>query len=106
MPDDNYNINSIQCLSNVSSKYSSGNNSLYSVSTLNTEIEDNVLLDEFIKITDLNNNNIELIKSYTINRALPTNNHILNQDNCIYFSGDWNTRSICSYCLSKCNPMD
>ncbi|MDB4126072.1 FAD-dependent oxidoreductase [Candidatus Marinimicrobia bacterium] len=91
VPDDNYNINSIQCLSNVSSKYSSSNNSLYSVSTLNTEIEDNILLDEFTKLTNLNIDNVKLIKSYTINRALPRNNHILNQDNCIYFSGDWNT---------------
>jgi protoporphyrinogen oxidase len=93
VPDDNYNINSIQCLSNVSSKYSSDNNSLYSVCTLNTKIDDNVLLDEFIKLTNLNIDNIKLIKSYTINKALPSKNSILNEDNNIYFIGDWSTEA-------------
>ena len=93
VPDDKYNINSIQCLSNVSSKYSSDNNSLYSVCTLNTKIDDNVLLDEFIKLTNLNIDNIKLIKSYTINKALPSKNSILNEDNNIYFIGDWSTEA-------------
>ena len=91
IPDNHYNINSIQCLSNISSKYSSGNNYLYSISTLNTDIEDQILLNEFIKITALNNNDVELIKSYTINNALPSKSSILNEDNNIYFSGDWST---------------
>lgn len=90
-PENHYNTNSIQCLSNISSKYSSGNNYLYSISTLNTDIEDQILLNEFIKITALNNNDVELIKSYTINNALPSKSSILNEDNNIYFSGDWST---------------
>ena len=91
IPENHYNINSIQCLSNVSSKYSSGNDCLYSISTLNTDIEDQILLNEFIKITALNNNDVELIKSYITNNALPSKSSILNEDNNIYFSGDWST---------------
>ncbi len=91
VPDKHYNTNSIQCLSNISSKYSSGNDYLYSISTLNTDIEDQILLNEFIKITNLNNNDFELIKSYTINNALPSKSSILNEGNNIYFSGDWST---------------
>ena len=91
VPDNHYNINSIQCLSNISSNYSSGNDCLYSISTLNTDIEDLILLNEFIKITGLNNNDVELIKSYIINKALPSKSNILNEDNNIYFSGDWST---------------
>ena len=91
VPNNHYNTNSIQCLSNISSKYSSGNDYLYSISTLNTDIKNQILLNEFIKITGLNNNDVELIKSYTIKKALPSKNSILNEDNNIYFSGDWNT---------------
>ena len=61
IPDNRYNINSIQCLSNVSSKYSSGNDNLYSISCLDADIKDEILLNEFIKITGLNNNDIELL---------------------------------------------
>ena len=89
VPDNYYNINSIQCLSNISSNYSSGNDCLYSISTLNTDIEDQMLLNEFIKITGLNNNDIELIKSYTLNKALPSKKTTLKEDKNIYFSGDW-----------------
>ena len=91
VPNNHYNTNSIQCLSNISSKYSSGNDYLYSISTLNTDIKNQILLNEFIKITGLNNNDIELIKSYTINKALPYKNSMLKEDSNIYFSGDWNT---------------
>jgi len=66
-----------------------GNNYLYSISTLNTDIEDQILLNEFIKITGLNNNDIELIKSYTLNKALPSKKTTLKEDKNIYFSGDW-----------------
>ena len=89
IPDNHYNTNSIQCLSNVSSKYSSDKDCLYSISTLNTDIEDQILLNEFIKITGLNNNDIELIKSYTLNKALPSKKTTLKEDKNIYFSGDW-----------------
>ena len=89
VPNNHYNTNSIQCLSNISSKYSSSNDYLYSISTLNTDIEDQILLNEFIKITGLNNNDIELIKSYTLNKALPSKKTTLKEDKNIYFSGDW-----------------
>ena len=89
VPSNEYNINSIQCLSNVSDNYSDGNYFLYSISTLNIETEDNTLLNEFIKITNLSISNVELIKSYTINKALPLKNNQLNENNNIYFSGDW-----------------
>jgi len=86
--DDQYKINSIQCLSNVSKNYSSDSKHLYSISSLE-DIDDDILVSEFKTITKLSDKDIKLIKSYSINEALPAMSEKLeNRDN-IYFCGDW-----------------
>ncbi len=86
--DDKYKINSIQCLSNISKNYSPDSKHLYSISSLE-DIDDDMLVSEFKSITKLEDKDIKLIKSYTINEALPAiSEDIENRDN-IYFCGDW-----------------
>lgn len=86
--DDEYKINSIQCLSNISKNYSPDSKHLYSISSLE-DIDDDMLVSEFKSITKLEDKDIKLIKSYTINEALPAMSEELeNRDN-IYFCGDW-----------------
>ena len=86
--DDEYKINSIQCLSNISKNYSPDSKHLYSISSLE-DIDDDMLVSEFKSITKLEDKDIKLIKSYTINEALPAiSEEIENRDN-IYFCGDW-----------------
>ena len=86
--DDEYKINSIQCLSNISKNYSPDSKHLYSISSLE-DIDDDILVSEFKSITKLEDKDIKLIKSYTINEALPAiSEEIENRDN-IYFCGDW-----------------
>ena len=86
--DDEYKINSIQCLSNISKNYSPDSKHLYSISSLE-DIDDDILVSEFKSITKLEDKDIKLIKSYAINEALPAMSEELeNRDN-IYFCGDW-----------------
>jgi len=86
--DNEYKINSIQCLSNISKNYSPDSKHLYSISSLE-DIDDDMLVSEFKSITKLEDKDIKLIKSYTINEALPAiSEDIENRDN-IYFCGDW-----------------
>ena len=86
--DNEYKINSIQCLSNISKNYSPDSKHLYSISSLE-DIDDDMLVSEFKSITKLEDKDIKLIKSYTINEALPAiSEEIENRDN-IYFCGDW-----------------
>ena len=86
--DNKYKINSIQCLSNISKNYSPDSKHLYSISSLE-DIDDDMLVSEFKSITKLEDKDIKLIKSYTINEALPAiSEEIENRDN-IYFCGDW-----------------
>ena len=86
--DDQYKINSIQCLSNISKNYSIDSNHLYSVSSLE-DIDNNILVSEFKSITKLEDKDLKLIKSYTINDALPASKKDLNNKDNIYFCGDW-----------------
>ena len=86
--DDNYKINSIQCLSNISEKYSSDSENLYSISCLE-DTDDELLISEFKSITKLSDKDIKLIKSYTINEALPANTEDLKNKDNVYFCGDW-----------------
>ena len=79
--DNQYKINSIQCLSNISKNYSTDSDHLYSISCLE-DIDDQALISEFISITKLEDKDIKLIKSYTINEALPARSEDLdNKDN-------------------------
>ena len=86
--DDQYKINSIQCLSNISKNYSSDFDHLYSISSLE-DIDDNMLVSEFKSITKLSDKDIKLIKSFTINEALPASRKNLDNKDSIYFCGDW-----------------
>jgi len=86
--DDQYKINSIQCLSNISKKYSTDSDHLYSISCLEN-IDDQQLISEFKSITKLEDKDIKLIKSYTINEALPARSEDLDNKDNIYFCGDW-----------------
>ena len=86
--DDQYKINSIQCLSNISKNYSTDSEHLYSISTLE-DIDDQALISEFKSITKLEDKDIKLIKSYTINEALPIRKEELHNKDNIYFCGDW-----------------
>ena len=86
--DDKYKINSIQCLSNISKNYSVDSNHLYSISCLEN-IDDQQLISEFKSITKLEDKDIKLIKSYTINEALPARSEDLDNKDNIYFCGDW-----------------
>ena len=86
--DNQYKINSIQCLSNISKNYSSDSEHLYSISTLE-DINDDIIVSEFKSIVKLEDKDIKLIKSYTINEALPTKREELDNEENIYFCGDW-----------------
>jgi len=86
--DNQYKINSIQCLSNISKKYSTDSDHLYSISCLEN-IDDQQLISEFKSITKLSDKDIKLIKSYTINEALPARSEDLDNKDNIYFCGDW-----------------
>lgn len=86
--DDNYKINSIQCLSNISKNYSADSEHLYSISSLE-DIDDDILVSEFKSITKLEDKDIKLIKRYSINEALPGNREDLDNKGNIYFCGDW-----------------
>lgn len=88
--DDNFKTNSIQCLSNVSEDYSSNNDSLYSISTLDKTVTDEQLLEEFLSITKLSKNNANIIKSYSLKEALPYKSETLSNKDSIHLCGDWN----------------
>ena len=87
--DNRYHSNSIQCLTNISSDYSKNNDSLYSISTLNHTVSDQVLLDEFIKICNLDRDTCSIIKSYSIPNSLHRDTLNINNSNDIFFCGDW-----------------
>ena len=87
--DEKYKINSIQCLSNISKEYCNNSEHLYSISTL-YDIDDKDLLSEFKSITKISNENIKLIKSYSLKAALPVKTEMLNSIDNVYFCGDWN----------------
>ena len=90
IPNKDIALNSIQCLSNVSKSYSKKGRSLYSASTLDGEVSDNQLLNEFNKVTNICKEDSKIIKSYTLPYALPaTFTSISSKDN-HYFCGDWN----------------
>ena len=89
IPDEHLMINSIQCLTNISKKYSAKQDNLYSISTLFADTDDQVLIDEFVNITKLNHNDINVVKSYTIKNSLPKRIAKLDPKNNLYFCGDW-----------------
>ena len=89
VPNQDLEINSIQCLSNVSAQYSTNKRSLYSVSTLKENAPVEKIQQEFQEITGLKSSDVVFIKKYNIRCALPKKNeHITNTDSC-YFCGDW-----------------
>ena len=90
--DDQYKINSIQCLSNISKNYSADSDHLYSISCLKN-IDDQQLISEFKSITKVEDKDIKLIKSYTINEALPARSEDLDNKDNIYFCGDWKSEA-------------
>tara|TARA_Y100000996_G_scaffold18857_1_gene13961 strand:- start:5246 stop:6400 length:1155 start_codon:yes stop_codon:yes gene_type:complete len=89
VPEENFKTNSIQCLTNISKKYSNNNKSLYSLSTLYAETDDKELMDEFLEITKLNSKDVRLIKSYTIKNSLPKTIKNIKPIKNIHFIGDW-----------------
>ena len=89
IPDEHLMINSIQCLTNISKKYSTKQDNLYSISTLFADTDDQVLINEFVNITKLNHNDINIVKSYTIKNSLPKTIAKLDPENNLYFCGDW-----------------
>ena len=86
---DDYETNSIQCLTNISKSYSDNNLNLYSLSSLNTEATDEKLINEFKEIMGIESNDIRFIKSYTIKEALPSSTTKIKSKKNIYFCGDW-----------------
>ena len=56
---------------------------------LTEDIDDDIIVSEFKSIVKLEDKDIKLIKSYTINEALPTKREELDNDENIYFCGDW-----------------
>ena len=91
VPEKQYKINSIQCLSNVCSGFSKKKKHLYSVSSLDFEATEKELKLEFQKITKIPIADIETIKTYKIKKALPRQTVQIKDSSCIYFCGDWNT---------------
>ena len=89
VPDKKYKINSIQCLSNVSPNYSDNNKSLYSVSSNDHNAKKETIIKEFTKITKIQDNEMQLIKSYRIKKALHKNIYKIDRKDNIYFCGDW-----------------
>ena len=86
---DDYETNSIQCLTNISKSYSDNNLNLYSLSSLNTKASDDKLINEFKEIMELDSNDISFVKSYTIKEALPASKTKIKSKKNIYFCGDW-----------------
>ena len=89
VPDENLMTNSIQCLTNISKKYSNNGKNLYSLSTLYADTDNEILINEFKKITKLKSSDFNLIKSYTIRNSLPKSIKNINPKNNLYFCGDW-----------------
>ena len=89
VPQETYEINSIQCISNVSSNYSSNSRSLYSVSTLNADSKLEKIMDEFQQITKIDSKDIKFVKSYKIKNALPKVTSRIKNTNKIFYCGDW-----------------
>ncbi len=88
--EEDFEINSIQCLSNISKKYLKSEESLYSISSLNVNVDIDKIKSEFSTIMEINQDDFSIIKVYRIESALPKNKeNIKNIDN-IYFCGDWN----------------
>jgi protoporphyrinogen oxidase len=88
--DKNFAINSIQCLTNISSAYSPEGKYLYSVSSNNNLLKINDAKYEFEKITGLNSSQYKLIKSYHLSKALPKEIFkIKNENENIFYCGDW-----------------
>ncbi len=89
VPQKKYTINSIQCLSNVSSNYSHNNESLYSISSNDCNVKEETIIKEFIKITKIKQNDMKLIKSFRIKKALHKNIYKIDKKDNVYFCGDW-----------------
>ena len=89
VPDDKYNINSIQCLSNISSNYSKSGEHLYSISTIDKNVEDKTLMKEFEEILGINTTDFHFVKSFNLKFALPSS--IITDVNLedIHLCGDW-----------------
>ena len=91
VPENKYEINSIQCLSNIAKNYSKYEESLYSVSSLNHNVDLDKIKIEFSKITKIDEKEFSIVKTFRIKYALPKTKQIINNQNNIYFCGDWNT---------------
>ena len=91
IPNDSMSINSIQCLSNISSQYAPDGKHLYSISSLSLDVSEDQLRDEFKKITNLEENQFNILKTYRIKRALPAEKISLARDKNIFYCGDWAT---------------
>lgn len=89
IPDEKLETNSIQCLSNISSYYSTQNNYLYSLSTLEKNSSEKKLEQEFQEITGIKAKDISFIKKYNIKYALPREKIKIKNKNLVYFCGDW-----------------
>jgi protoporphyrinogen oxidase len=89
--DNKYETNSIQCLSNISCKYTKNGDHLYSLSSLNYEMTVDRIIDEFAKITKIKKDDFSLIKVYRIKSALPRFREFVKQKGNMYFCGDWST---------------
>ena len=89
IPEDKYFSNSIQCLTNISSRYSENNDSLYSVSSLNHNVSQDILLDEFIQICKVDRDSCSIVKSYSIPHSLHSSISDVDSSESIYFCGDW-----------------
>ena len=89
IPQKKYFSNSIQCLSNVSTSYTKNNDYLYSVSSLDHKVTQDILLDEFVEICKVERENCSIVKSYSIPRSLHSKNSDIDSDGEMYFCGDW-----------------
>ncbi|MED5474822.1 MAG: FAD-dependent oxidoreductase, partial [Candidatus Neomarinimicrobiota bacterium] len=89
--DNKYETNSIQCLSNISCKYTKNGDHLYSLTSLNYEMTVDRIIDEFAKITKIKKDDFSLIKVYRIKSALPRFREFVKQKGNMYFCGDWST---------------
>ncbi len=91
VPDESFETNSVQCLTNISKSYSDTDKSLYSVSSLNLNSSEEKILNEFTLITGIDRNNISLEKTYRIKHALHKFREEIKSKNNILFCGDWST---------------
>tara|TARA_A100001015_G_scaffold279054_1_gene339845 strand:- start:38 stop:1201 length:1164 start_codon:yes stop_codon:yes gene_type:complete len=91
IPNEDFALNSIQCLSNVSKSYSKSGRSLYSASTLDVEVSDKELLKQFNKITNISKQDSKIIKSYTLPYSLPATFTSIDSKDNHYYCGDWNS---------------